>query len=106
MFRQIIKEILKLKSIEEVKETIIPMIAKLSDDPCELCEHHQECKGKDCPDFISGTEGILDGKPVKLHWTCEDFTYGECTKLEHTPCFDCWKYDFQNFKFNEKLDLG
>ena len=65
-----------------------------SEDICKYCKHHQSCEGKNCKDYIEG-KGAWDDKNCYYDWvwSCEDFNYGECPKLENTPCNGC---NFEN----------
>ena len=61
-----------------------------SEDACKYCEHYQPCDGKNCKGYIEG-KGAWDYKHCYYDWvwSCEDFNYGECPKLENTPCNGC-----------------
>lgn len=61
-----------------------------SADICDYCKHNTECKGKDCPKYISG-KGCIDenGKYYDWKWSCKDLNFGECPLLENTPCNGC-----------------
>lgn len=65
-----------------------------SEDVCKYCKHHQPCEGKNCKDYIEG-KGAWDDKHCYYDWvwSCQDFNYGECPKLENTPCNGC---NFEN----------
>ena len=70
-----------------------------SEDICKYCKHHQPCEGKNCKDYIEGKD-VWDNKHCYYDWvwSCQDFKYGECPKLENTPCNGC---NFKNnFKWN------
>lgn len=86
-------------AIEDIK------VALNTDDICSLCEHYIKCEGEDCKYYMSGY-GLKDEKGNYIHWpwSCEDFTWGECPKLENTPCNGC---DFtNNFKWHGKNGKG
>ena len=61
------------------------------DDPCTYCLYNHECEGKKCDCFMKGEGGInvKTGEKVDYKWTCMDFDYGTCKKLEETPCNEC-----------------
>lgn len=85
--KQLIKRIGAL--LKDFKELAIK-----SEDACKYCEHYQPCDGKKCKDYIEG-KGAWDNNNCYFDWvwSCEDFNYGECPKLENTPCNGC---DFKN----------
>lgn len=76
--------------LKEIRELAIK-----SEDVCKYCKHYQPCDGKNCKDYIEG-KGAWDDKHCYYDWvwSCQDFNYGECPKLENTPCNGC------NFKNN------
>lgn len=61
-----------------------------NNDPCNLCKHHHICEYMDCDKYIEGI-GMTDedGKYYDWKWSCLDFDYGTCDKLENTPCNGC-----------------
>lgn len=68
---------------------------------CDYCKHNTECKGKDCPKYISG-KGCIDENGKELpdwEWDCMDFDFGTCPMLEDTPCNDCIKNDNKGFEW-------
>ena len=38
------------------------------------------------------------GKYIDIKWSCMDFNFGECPKLENTPCHNCLDMG-DNFQF-------
>ena len=65
-----------------------------SEDVCKYCKHHQPCEGKNCKDYIEGKDAWDDKHCYHdWVWSCQDFNYGECPKLENTPCNGC---NFEN----------
>lgn len=76
-------------------------LAVKSDNGCEYCKHHQPCDGKNCKDYIEGkTARDYKGCQHDWEWSCMDFRYGECPKLENTPCNMC---NFENnWEWREK----
>ena len=70
------------------------------DDACIYCKYHQPCCGKECESYIKGKEA-WDHKGCKhdWEWTCVDFNFGECPKLENTPCNGCIKHKMQGFEW-------
>lgn len=78
------------EAVNDIKE----LAAKCNDAPCIYCKHYQTCDGEECSEYISG-RGCADekGNYVDWKWSCEDFTYGDCPKLENTPCHNCGTYD-------------
>ena len=75
--------------LKEIRELAIK-----SEDVCKYCKHYQPCDGKKCKDYIEG-KGAWDDKHYYYDWvwSCQDFNYGECPKLENTPCNGC---NFEN----------
>ena len=69
-------------------------------DICEFCKHYIKCSGEECECFISGV-GDAEGKYPNWKWTCEDFDFGTCPKLENTPCNGC--IIEKTFEWNGKL---
>ena len=71
-----------------------------SDDICKYCKHYQPCLGKECECYIEG-RGIQDEKGYThdWQWSCEDFNFGTCDKLENTPCNGCIKHKMQGFEW-------
>ena len=70
------------------------------DDVCKYCKHNQPCYGKECELYVEG-RGAWDKQGCKhdWEWSCEDFNFGECPKLENTPCNGCIKNNMQGFKW-------
>lgn len=61
-----------------------------NDDYCSICKHYIPCKGKECDCYIEG-EGAEDekGNYISLKWTCQDFNWGDCPKMDDVPCKEC-----------------
>lgn len=70
------------------------------DDICDYCRNKVHCNPKKCTGYISGNNGLIDGKPVKFKWNCRDFNYGTCSMMENTPCFKCFENDYSGFQYN------
>jgi hypothetical protein len=70
------------------------------DDACEYCKYNQPCRGKECELYVEGM-GAWDkrGYIDDWQWSCEDFTYGTCPKLEDTPCNGCIKNNRRGFEW-------
>lgn len=70
------------------------------DDVCKFCRHNQPCNGKSCDDYIEGN-GVWDNKNCHYdwQWNCMDFDFGECSKLENTPCNGCIKNNMRGFEW-------
>ena len=78
-------------------------LAISTDDYCLLCKHYIKCNGEECDCYEEGV-GCTDenGNYFDLKWTCKDFNWGECPKMENTPCNGC---DFvNNFEWRGKDD--
>lgn len=71
-----------------------------TDDVCRYCKHNQLCLGKKCDHYIEG-RGVEDKQGYKYdwQWSCEDFNFGECPKLENTPCNGCIKNNMKGFEW-------
>ena len=69
-------------------------------DSCEYCKHHQPCDGKKCEHYIEG-RGVEDNKNCHYdwQWSCQDFNFGECPKLENTLCNGCIQNNMRGFKW-------
>ena len=85
------KDLLQEKTNQIIKQGV--------EDLCLLCKHYIKCEPKTCSDFISG-DSVKDAKGniIEWKWTCQDFNYGDCPKLENTPCYQCYKNDFSGFE--------
>lgn len=70
------------------------------DNTCVYCKNYQPCKGEECESYIKG-RGVKDlkGYMFDWQWSCEDFDFGECPKLENTPCHNCIKNNMQGFEW-------
>ena len=73
------------------------------DDACKYCKHNQPCEGEKCKFYTKGI-GLEDLKGYKYdwQWTCEDFRFGECPKLEGTPCNGCIENGYSRFEYKEE----
>lgn len=58
-------------------------------DSCKLCANYKPCPERECPQFVEGNEGEINGHKLEFKWTCMDFDFGDCPALENTPCHDC-----------------
>ena len=61
-----------------------------ADDYCSICKNYIPCKGKECDCYVEG-KGATDekGNYIDWSWTCMDFNYGDCPKMDDVPCKDC-----------------
>ncbi len=82
---------------QAIIDELTKVIKKYCDDICDYCKNHIPCEGKKCSEYIEGI-GDADGKYPDFKWTCEDFDYGTCFKLENTPCNGCYD-DYNGFKW-------
>ena len=82
---------------ERLTAAYIKML-KQYDDICAVCKNRIECKGENCECFEQG-KGMSWGKVEypEMKWTCEDFNYGTCKKMENTPCQGCFDSNFSGF---------
>ena len=95
------EEVFKLtRERDKAIETIKELIRDGCEDVCELCKNHVECNKDKCNEYTEGI-GVTDEKGNKLDWkwSCLDFDYGSCTKLEDTPCYECFKNNMASFEW-------
>lgn len=90
-FDELLHQILALAKERDV------VLKKYCDELCSHCKNKVECNSKECKEYISGTQGYINDKPVEFNWSCEDFDYGTCPMMEHTPCNGCFERDYDGF---------
>jgi hypothetical protein len=76
---------------DDIIKFLINALKTTEYDMCSICKNYIECKKERCDCYISGT-GARDhtgNDYPDFKWSCMDFNFGECTKLEDTPCHDC-----------------
>lgn len=74
--------------------------------PCLFCKHldisdfANHCSEENC-ELYEGGVGVIDerGKYHDWHWSCQDSNFGDCPRLENTPCHDCIQNDGKNFEW-------
>ena len=56
---------------------------------------------KECDKYIEGVGGYgQDGKHFPdWKWSCMDFDFGTCPRLEDTPCNECFDNDCKGFEW-------
>lgn len=88
-----------LKKYQRLEKDFMQLIAN-SVNACKYCKNHIECKGKDCPKYVQG-KGCWDDKRCYFDWawSCEDFNFGTCDLLEHTPCNGCIDNNLKGFEW-------
>ena len=88
--------------LEDFQEFIVN-----KDNICNYCKHNQPCHGKECDQYVEG-KGAWDQKGYisDWQWSCEDFNFGTCPKLENTPCNGCIKNNMQGFEWRGVVDNG
>lgn len=61
-----------------------------NDDYCSICGHFIPCKGTECDCYEEG-RGMTDdkGNYCDHRWTCMDFDWGDCPKMDNVPCKEC-----------------
>ena len=81
--------------LKDVKKIIVKC-----DDVCEYCKHHKPCFSKKCECYVEG-RGAEDqnGYMHDWEWSCEDFDFGTCPKLENTPCNGCIRNNMKGFEW-------
>lgn len=97
--RQLVQQIVALKAernaaIEDIKKAIDGELI------CNFCKHDYECQGEGCDKYTEGV-GATDenGNYHDWKWTCMDFDYGTCPKLEDTPCNECFENNLRGFEW-------
>ena len=68
------------------------------DDICAYCNNQIICNGKSCESYREGV-GDVDGNYPDWEWTCEDFDYGTCFKMQNTPCNGCFDNEYRGFEW-------
>ena len=69
-------------------------------DVCNYCKHYQPCRGKECDNYIEGRGAWGHNSCMSdWQWSCKDFRYGTCPKLENTPCNGCIQNNMQGFEW-------
>lgn len=86
-------------------EDMTAVLKRDSDDICKYCKHIIECKGQNCDGYCSGA-GDIDGNYPDWKWTCEDFNFGTCVKMENTPCNGCFENDCGGFEWRGPHEAG
>lgn len=90
-------ETIHSKKLDRLKNEI--KIAATTDyHLCEHCLHYIPCKEKECPQYIEGVGGTINGEYKDWKWDCTQFNFGECPLLENTPCYNCVQNDYKNFE--------
>lgn len=89
------------KKLQAAMRDIKELASRLG-DICDYCKHYRPCEEKECKDYIEGI-GAEDekGNYVDWKWTCRDFNYGECPRLENTVCNGCFENDDSGFEWRE-----
>lgn len=83
----------------------IKTLASQTGDICSYCKHYQPCEKEQCIHYIEGV-GATDekGKYLDWKWTCMDWNYGTCNKLENTPCNGCMDNDDNGFEWKSDIN--
>lgn len=78
-------------------------IRKAVDDEilCGFCKHDVFCQGEKCDKYIEGRGMTFEktGQYIDKEWSCMDFEYGTCPKLEDTPCNRCFDNNMSGFEW-------
>ena len=81
-------------AIEDIKKAVDGEII------CEFCKYDYKCLGDECDQYIDGVGGTDEsGNYCDWEWTCMDFEYGACPKLEDTPCHGCFDNEMCGFEW-------
>ena len=77
------------------------------DDACKYCKHNRPCHGKECECYVEGV-GAWDKKGYisDWQWSCQDFRFGTCSKLENTPCNGCINNNMRGFEWRGVIKDG
>lgn len=79
--------------------------ANEADDICAYCNNQIICNGKSCESYREGV-GDVDGNYPDWEWTCEDFDYGTCFKMQNTPCNGCFEKEYSGFEWRGPQEAG
>lgn len=83
------------KLLKDFKEFMLNPV-----DVCKYCKYNQTCQGEKCEAYIKGKDAWdHNGCKHDWEWSCEDFNFGECPKLENTPCNGCIKNNMRGFEY-------
>ena len=77
-----------------------------SDDICSFCKYDVFCHGEQCDKYIEGRGMTFEntGQYIDEKWTCMDFNYGTCPKLEDTQCNGCFDNNMRGFEWKGCVD--
>ena len=88
------------------KDLFNVLIGEEEADPCDYCKHNVVVCSESCIDYQEG-RGATDknGRYLDWHWSCMDWEFGSCKRLEHTPCHNCCTKDkkFVNWEYKHKV---
>lgn len=88
--------------LRKFRDLYIEVLKKHADDPCAKCKNNPGTTcGKNCPSYIEGRGGTINGKYVDCAWSCQDFDWGDCPRLEGTICHGCFNNGFASFELKE-----
>lgn len=91
------------KQLIKQLNTAIEDIKKAVDDEilCNFCKYDAPCQGEKCDKYIDGKGMTFEktGQYIDEKWTCMDFEYGTCPKLEDTPCNGCFDNKMNGFEW-------
>lgn len=82
-------------AVEDIKKAVNDEIL------CGFCKYDSPCQGEKCDMYIEGRGMTFEktGQYIDEKWTCMDFKYGTCPKLEDTPCNGCFENDMRGFEW-------
>lgn len=82
-------------AIEDIKKAVDDEIL------CNFCKYDAPCQGEKCDKYIEGRGMTFKGagQYIDEKWTCMDFDFGTCPKLEDTPCNGCFENDMRSFEW-------
>ena len=106
MFMFKVRDIAELQRRERAAVDTLTKLLKHSnddDDICAYCNNQIICNGKSCESYCEGV-GDVDGNYPDWEWTCEDFDYGTCFKMQNTPCNGCFDNEYSGFEWRGPQD--
>lgn len=81
-----------IENLEKERDAAVEDLKKAlwDDEVCSYCKHNYHCGDTKCDEYIEGV-GMTDekGNYYDWEWSCLDFDWGTCSKLENTPCNGC-----------------
>ena len=87
--RQLVQQI---SVLQEERDAAVKDLMNVfwDDEVCNYCKYKHHCEDEKCSEYIEG-KGCYDedSRYFDWKWSCRDFDWGTCAKLENTPCNGC-----------------